>query len=102
MGFALAHRPDQPTLGDRKTIGANTMLQDKHADLLAEKRRRLLERLIADISRSGYDLYYAPTSEVATYLLNYVKTDANLNADESALLDGITRRDIAIILSLHE
>lgn len=78
------------------------MLQDKNADLVAEKRRKLLERLVVEIGRSGQDLYYMPTSQVATYLLNYAEGDAKLNADELALLDGLSRRDIEVILSLKE
>ena len=78
------------------------MLQDKTAELLAEKRKRLLQRLITDISRSGYDLYYAPTSQVATYLLDFAKKDAQLNADEQALLAGLNRRDIEVILSIKD
>jgi len=78
------------------------MLQDKAADLIAEKRKKLLERLITEIGRGGYDLYYAPTSQVATYLLTYAKDGAALNADELALIDGLTRRDIEVILSIKD
>lgn len=78
------------------------MLQDKNSELLANKRKALLERLISEVSRSGYDLYYAPSSQVADYLLRYAKNDAKLNADELALLDGLSRRDIGIILSIKD
>lgn len=78
------------------------MLQDKNADLLATRRKALLERLIAEIGRSGFDLYYAPTSQVADHLLRYARSQAALNADERALLDGLSRRDIEIILSLKD
>lgn len=78
------------------------MLRETSADLLASKRKALLDRLIVEISRGGYDLYYAPTSAVAAYLLQYVKETAQLNADELDLLAGLTRRDIEVILSLKE
>lgn len=76
------------------------MLKDKSADLDAEKRRKLLERLVMEVSKSGVDLYYTPTSQVAMHLLDYVEKGAGLNADERALLDGLSRRDIEVILSL--
>ncbi|MEM9550864.1 MAG: hypothetical protein AAGA05_06800 [Pseudomonadota bacterium] len=76
------------------------MLQDKHAELLAEKRKNLLERLIVEVSRSGFDLYYAPTSQVARYLLDYARNTAKLNADELALLEGLDLRDVEVILSI--
>ncbi|QBF30234.1 hypothetical protein CFI11_03245 [Thalassococcus sp. S3] len=76
------------------------MLQDKTSDLVAEKRKKLLERLITEVGRGGYDLYYASTSQVATYLLDYASNRAQLNADERALLDGLDQRDIGMILSM--
>jgi len=78
------------------------MLEERNADLVAQKRKKLLERLITKVGRSGYDLYYAPTSAVATHLMNYVKMGANLNADELALLDGLDRRDIEVLLSIKD
>ena len=78
------------------------MLEDKNADLIAEKRKKLLERLIVEISRTGFDLYYAPTSQVADYLLKYAEKDAGLNADEHGLLEGLERRAVEILLSLHD
>ncbi|MEM9583978.1 MAG: hypothetical protein AAGA08_12755 [Pseudomonadota bacterium] len=78
------------------------MLEDKQSDLIAEKRRKLIDQLIAEVSQSGYDLYYAPTSEVATYLLGYIEKTARLNADDRALLEGLNRRDIEIILSIKD
>ncbi len=76
------------------------MLRDKRADLDAEKRKRLLERLVAELSRSGLDLYYSATSEVAATIMSYAKSDAKLNADERALIDGLSQRDTEVLLSL--
>ncbi|MEM7190970.1 MAG: hypothetical protein AAF439_15270 [Pseudomonadota bacterium] len=76
-------------------------MEEKTADLVAQKRKALLERLIVEVSRNGLDLYYAPTSQVATHLLKYAESEAGLNADERELLEGLDRRDIEVILSLH-
>lgn len=77
-----------------------SVLQDKNADLVAVKRRKLLERLVAELGRAGHDLYYASTSQVASTLLNYAKGPAKLNADEHALLDDLSQRDVEVILGI--
>lgn len=76
------------------------MLQDKHSDLLAEKRKRVLERLVMALSREGLDLYYSPTAQVAASILAQVESGARLNGEERDVMRGLTQRDIEILLSL--
>ncbi len=77
------------------------MLQDKRKDLDAEKQKDLLRRLVAEISRSDPDLYYRSTSEIAARLQKCISGEADLSADERALLERLNRRDLEILLSLH-
>lgn len=77
------------------------MLHDKRRDLDSEKQKKLLERLVAELSRSNFDLYYQPTSEIARQIEQHIAGDANLNADELALLKKLKTRDIEVLLSLH-
>lgn len=77
------------------------MLQEKRVDLDAEKRKRLIERLVLELSRSNPDLYYQPTSQIALQIRGYADDPANLNADDRALLEPLTQRDIEVLLSLH-
>ncbi|EFO30390.1 conserved hypothetical protein [Roseibium sp. TrichSKD4] len=77
------------------------MLEEKQADLDREKQRKLLERLVAELSRDHFDLYYQSTSEIAFLLESYIQGNAKLTQDERALLAPLTRRDIEIKLSLH-
>ena len=77
------------------------MLHEKRENLDSEKQKRLLERLIAELSKSHSDLYYRPTSEVAVHLKAYIDGDAALLAEEKALLDRLSQRDIEVLLSLH-
>ncbi|WP_434055818.1 MAG: hypothetical protein RDA78_13510 [Roseibium sp.] len=77
------------------------MLQEKRHDLDAEKRKQLVQRLVAELSRLGGDLYYQPTSQIALQIRNYAAGDAKLTAEEKALLAPLSQRDIEVLLSLH-
>jgi hypothetical protein len=79
----------------------NTMLRDKRKDLDAEKQKRLLHRLVAELSHSDPDLYYRSTSEIAFRLKEYIDGEADLSEEEDALLMRLSRRDIEILLSLN-
>lgn len=77
------------------------MLQEKRKDLDSEKQKKLLERLVAELSQSNFDLYYQPTSQIARELKDYIENDAELFAEERELLSHLSVRDIEVILSLH-
>ncbi|MEQ9694705.1 hypothetical protein [Shimia sp. SDUM112013] len=77
------------------------MLQDKRKDLDAEKQKKLLERLLHELSDRNPSLYYQPTSEVALQVERYIAHGATLHAEERTLLERLGRRDIAVLLSLH-
>ncbi len=77
------------------------MLEEKRKDLDSEKQKKLLLRLVNELSHSSPDLYYRPTSEIATYLANYIRKGARLSADERSLMTRLSRRDLEVLLSLH-
>ncbi|MEM7058520.1 MAG: hypothetical protein AAF557_13075 [Pseudomonadota bacterium] len=77
------------------------MLHDKKRDLDSEKQKRLLERMIAEVSRSHADLYYQPTAEIARHIRKYIDDTAELNANERELLANLSVHDIRVLLSLH-
>ncbi|WP_428527971.1 hypothetical protein [Roseibium sp.] len=77
------------------------MLQEKRGDLDAEKRKKLIVRLLEDLSSSNPDLYYQPTSQVAIQIKQNIDDGTNLNNDDRALLLPLTLRDIEVLLSLH-
>lgn len=76
------------------------MLQDKRKDLDGEKRKKLLQRLLQELSRARPDLYYQATSEVARQMQAYIKDEAPLNGEERALVAHLEPRDIEVLLSL--
>lgn len=77
------------------------MLQEKRDDLAVEKQKRLLQRLLNDLTRSRPDLYYQATTEVARHIREYAGEGAVMTAEERALLEQLSVRDIELLLSLH-
>ncbi|MEM9059104.1 MAG: hypothetical protein AAGD13_01460 [Pseudomonadota bacterium] len=77
------------------------MLQDKNADLDAEKRKKLLRRLVEELSRSNPDLYYQSTNEIARQIRQHIDESASVNKDERELMERLSQRDIEVLLSLH-
>ncbi|MEM7520734.1 MAG: hypothetical protein AAF307_06820 [Pseudomonadota bacterium] len=77
------------------------MLEEKRQDLESEKQKKLLQRLVAELSREQPDLYYRSTAEIASQIRTYAAGDAKLINDEKALLKDLSQRDIEVLLSLH-
>lgn len=76
-------------------------MEDKRSDLDAEKRRKLLQRMVEELSKSRPDFYYQPTSEIARSLKGLVDRGDGLTQDEVDLLKPLSERDIQVVLSLH-
>ncbi|NRA28679.1 MAG: hypothetical protein HRU11_00340 [Parvularculaceae bacterium] len=76
-------------------------MEEKRQDLDSEKQKKLLERLVSELSREHIDFYYRPTSDIAFAIEKHIKETASLNQEERALLDRLAPRDIQILLSLH-
>ncbi len=77
------------------------MLQDKRKDLDGERQKRLLQRLVSDLSHENPSVYYMPTAGIAGLIHETIKTGGRLNAEERGLLQRLTKRDIEVLLSLH-
>ena len=77
------------------------MLQDKKSETDAERQKVILTRMVEELSREQPDLYYQSTSQIAQTIQARVAEGKTLNGDERKLMDGLTARDISVILSLH-
>lgn len=77
------------------------MLQEKREDLDAEKQKKLLQRLVSDLSRENPDLYYQPASEIARQIRHRIADGTHLSSDERSLMARLGQRDIEVLLSLH-
>lgn len=77
------------------------MLEEKITDLIVQKQRKLLQRLVEELSKDNSDLYYQSTSQIARVLLEHVEGGKNLNHEERELLQPLDQRGIEMLLSLH-
>ncbi len=77
------------------------MLHDERKDLESERQKKLLRRVLEDLTKSRPDLYYQSTSEIARQIAELIRTGGHLSADDRALLQKLSQRDIAIMLSLN-
>ncbi|MEM6710699.1 MAG: hypothetical protein AAF590_00260 [Pseudomonadota bacterium] len=77
------------------------MLKDKRKDLDGEKQKQLLKRLVEEMSQMDSDIYYRPTSYIASQIKACVEAGDRLSLEEQALLKSLSQRDIEVLLSLH-
>lgn len=77
------------------------MRDPERKELDAERQKTLLRGIVDDLTNSRPDLYYQSTSEIARQIAELIKSGGQLSADDRALLQKLTQRDIAILLSLN-
>ena len=77
------------------------MLEEKRKDLDSERQKKLLQKLVEELSHSDPDLYYRPTSEIAAAIEAHIKKGARLSKEDRTLLQRLSLRDIQVLLSLH-
>ncbi|SFR14430.1 hypothetical protein [Poseidonocella sedimentorum] len=77
------------------------MLHEKRQDLDGERQKRLLQRLVGELTRAQPDLYYRSTSDIAGELEAVIESGTGLSTEEKSLLQRLSRRDIEVMLSLH-
>lgn len=77
------------------------MRDPERKELDAERKKTLLRGIVDDLTNSRPDLYYQSTSEIARQIAELIKSGGQLSADDRALLQKLTQRDIAILLSLN-
>nr|WP_244313928.1 hypothetical protein [Roseibium denhamense] len=76
-------------------------MQEKRAELDAEKRKKLIERIVHALADTYPDLYYQSTSQIALLIKQQVDDGTGLSNEDRALLQGLSQRDIEVLLSLH-
>ena len=77
------------------------MRDPERKELDAERQKKLLRRIVDDLTNSMPDLYYQSTSEIARQIAELIRSGGQLSADDRALLQKLSQRDIAILLSLN-
>ncbi|WP_201536319.1 hypothetical protein [Psychrobacter ciconiae] len=66
------------------------------------KKRQIINRFLAKLTKDDPQMYYAPTAEVARALFVMIKEHHNrLPVDEQLLVKNLTSRDIEMMLGFH-
>lgn len=76
-------------------------MEEKHKDLKSVRQKALLMKIMSELSETKPSFYYLSTVEVATQIKAHIDQGNGLSRDDLALLNGLSLRDIQIILSLH-
>lgn len=76
-------------------------MEEKRRDLIVTKQRQLLNQIVAKLNQTNPSFYYSSTSEIAYEIEQFVEKGEGLSRDEIDVLEGLSRGDIQMILSLH-
>ena len=76
-------------------------MEERREDLISEKRRKLLQRIVEELGQEHPDFYYKPTTEIAFILKNYIDDKTKLSVEERKLFEELSQHDIQVLLSLH-
>lgn len=76
-------------------------MEEMPEEVKSQKQKKLLLRLVRDLSRQHMDFYYQPTTEVAYALKTHIEKTSDLTQTERALLEPLSEYDIQILLSLN-
>ncbi|MFK7890211.1 MAG: hypothetical protein AB8B63_05295 [Granulosicoccus sp.] len=76
-------------------------MEETQEELKSQKQKKLLHRLVKDLSSEHMDFYYQPTTEISYALKAHIENTTNLTQVERALLNPLSEYDIQILLSLN-
>ncbi|MEM7082049.1 MAG: hypothetical protein AAF465_04905 [Pseudomonadota bacterium] len=77
-------------------------MEDKRKDLKQSKRRRLLDGIVGKLAGADPSFYYLSTIDIATKIEASIQARDGLHEEDYLLLKDLSRRDIQILLSIHE
>lgn len=74
----------------------------QNPELDHDKKRRLVEAYLQELTKTDPNLYYSSTTDIAHALYPMIKEHMNrMPVDEQALFRNITVRDIEMLLSFR-
>jgi hypothetical protein len=77
-------------------------MEEKRINLINTQQKRIINEVVAALNESHPSFYYLSTIEVAAEIKKYFHTASRLSVEDFELVDKLSRRDIQILLSLHE
>ena len=74
----------------------------QNPELVQDKKRRLVQKYLQQLTKTDTNLYYSSTTEIANALYPMIKEHMNrMPVEEQALFRHITVRDIEMLLSFR-
>jgi hypothetical protein len=77
-------------------------MEEKRKNLISSQQKRIISEAIAALNESHPSFYYLSTIEIAAEIKKYFHAVGRLSVEEFELVNKLSRRDIQILLSLHE
>lgn len=69
-------------------------------ELIAKKRKMIVDGLVAELGKENPDLYYTDSSTIASMVVSKIK-DHELNAHDYELVKNLTPKDVLILMSFN-
>lgn len=77
-------------------------MEEKRINLVNTQQKRIINDVLAALNESHPSFYYLSTIEIAAEIKTYIHASGKLSVDHFELVGDLSRRDIQILLSLHE
>jgi hypothetical protein len=75
-------------------------LEEKEKDLLHNKKKEIIGKIVMILRDSDKELYYAPTIEIAEMIFQHINSD-QLSTKDREIVADLSRDDIQILMSLN-
>lgn len=76
-------------------------MEEKQKNLKNTLQKELIQTLMQELSREHPSFYYLPTVELAAEIRKVMDEPGRLSSEQASLVEGLTTRDIQILLALH-
>lgn len=77
-------------------------MEEKRKDLKNTLQKEVINEVVQILNDSHPSFYYLSTIEVAAEIKGYIHQAGNLSHEKFGLVKDLSRRDIQILLSLHD
>jgi len=74
--------------------------EEKEKDLLTNKKKEIIQKIVSHLRDSDRELYYAPTIEIAELVVQHIQSE-KLNAKDREIVQELSRDDVQILMSLN-
>lgn len=77
-------------------------MEEKRKNLINTQQKQIIRKIVIALNESHPSFYYLSTIEIAAEIKKYIHSPGKLSAEHFEVTNKLSRRDIQILLSLHE